>query len=172
MHDGRWWWQRGALFGALALAVAVPGTAVHADLVTDAKGFVSLKPGDEVWTDYPGIQGIKIMYVEGRPNQPGPYVIRVKFAPGTMSMPHTHPEDRLVTVIKGTWFTGTSGEFEPWDTLPLPAGSFMKHPAGKPHYDGAKDEEVIVQIAGIGPSGTAFIRPELPNSGNGLLKKP
>ena len=27
----------------------------------------------------------------------------------------------------------------------------MKHPAGAPHYDGAKDEEVIVQIIGRGP---------------------
>ena len=34
------------------------------------------------------------------------------------------------------------------------AGTFMMHPAGAHHYDGAKDEEVIVQIMGIGPSAT------------------
>jgi hypothetical protein len=30
----------------------------------------------------------------------------------------------------------------------------MKHPAGTPHFDGAKDEEVILQLVGIGPSQT------------------
>ncbi len=164
--------RRAALLAALVACAAVPGAAVRADLVVDDKGFTSLKPGAETWIDYPGIAGIKIMFVEGRPDRPGPYVIRVKFAPHTMSMPHWHPEDRLVTVLKGTWYTGTSGDFEPWDTLPLPTGSFMKHPAKAPHYDGAKDEEVIVQIAGIGPSGTIFVRPELPNSGDSRAQKP
>jgi hypothetical protein len=27
------------------------------------------------------------------------------------------------------------------------------------HFDGAKDEEVIVQISGIGPSATNFVNP-------------
>ena len=29
----------------------------------------------------------------------------------------------------------------------------MIHPAGKVHYDGARDEETIVQMMGIGPTG-------------------
>lgn len=156
---------------ALAAAVVVPGSQSFADLAVDARGFIILKPGQEVWSDYPGIPGISRMVVEGDPSKAGPYVIRVKFAKGTMSMPHYHPEDRLVTVIKGTWYSGTGKSFEPWDTVPLPAGSFMKHPAGEGHYDGAKDDEVIVQIAGIGPSGTTFFQPDLGRTGNGLLKK-
>jgi hypothetical protein len=28
------------------------------------------------------------------------------------------------------------------------------------HFDGAKDEEVIVQIMGIGPDKTVFVNPE------------
>jgi hypothetical protein len=35
--------------------------------------------------------------------------------------------------------------------IPLPAGSYMMHPAGGIHYDGSKDGEVIVEIKGIGP---------------------
>jgi len=34
----------------------------------------------------------------------------------------------------------------------------MKHPAHAHHFDGAKDQEVIVQIIGYGPSSTTFIR--------------
>jgi hypothetical protein len=76
-----------------------------------------------------------------------------------MTRPHTHSQDRLVTVISGTWYTGTSEKFEPDKTVGLPAGSFMKHPAKAAHYDGAKDEEVIVQITGMGPVSTDYINP-------------
>ena len=47
----------------------------------------------------------------------------------------------------------------------------MKHPAGAVHYDGAKDTEVILQIAGIGPSGTVFVKPELGHTGKSLPDK-
>ena len=36
-------------------------------------------------------------------------------------------------------------------------GNFAVHHPGKLHYDGAKDEEVIVQISGVGPSGTKVV---------------
>ena len=44
-----------------------------------------------------------------------------------------------------------------WDkeaTTPVPAGSFVIHYPNKIHYDGAKDEEVILRIIGVGPSAT------------------
>ena len=154
---------------ALLLAVVgIPATVVYAGLSVDERGFVTLKPGQEEWKDYPGLEGIKVMVVEGDPKRAGPYVVRVKFAPGTMSMPHYHPEDRLVTVVKGTWWAGKGETFDPTSTEPLPAGSFMKHPSKAAHFDGAKDEEVIVQIAGIGPSDTIFFKPELGRTGRSM----
>ena len=89
--------------------------------------------------------------VFGDPAKPGLYAIRRKFTPGEMSRPHVHDKDRLVTVIKGTWYTGEGDVFEPAKTTPVKTGGFMLHPAGFHHYDGAKDEEVIVQIIGMGP---------------------
>ena len=163
--------SHGLLAAILGAALLAPAGQALADTAKDDHGFEILKLGEEVWTDYPGIAGIKIMVIYGNPKKAGPYVIRVKFAKGTMSMPHFHPEDRLVTVIKGTWYSGTGKTFEPWDTVPLPAGTFMLHPAGEGHYDGAKDDEVIVQIAGNGPSGTTFFAPDLGTVGNGLKTK-
>ena len=89
--------------------------------------------------------------VVGNPEKPGLYVIRRRFKPGEMTRPHMHSEDRLVTVIKGTWWTGEGDVFSPEKAVPIKAGGFMLHPAGLHHYDGAKDEEVIVQIIGRGP---------------------
>ena len=89
--------------------------------------------------------------VVGDPSKPGIYVIRRRFKPGEMSSPHFHDQDRLVTVIKGTWWSGEGNVLDKSTTVPMKPGAFMLHPAGLHHYDGAKDEEVIVQIIGMGP---------------------
>jgi len=87
----------------------------------------------------------------GDPAKAGLYAIRRRFKPGEMSRPHYHDKERLVTVIKGTWYTGEGDVFDPAKTTPVKTGGFMLHPAGLHHWDGAKDEEVIVQIIGMGP---------------------
>jgi quercetin dioxygenase-like cupin family protein len=125
------------------------------------QGVVRVTPEQLKWVDEPDGLGFKQAIVEGDPMKPGIYIIQVKFPPGVMSRPHTHREDRYGTVIKGTWYTGSGNEFAPDKTIPLKPGSFMKHPAGVAHFDGAKDEEVIVQLMGIGPSQTTRLRPEL-----------
>ena len=145
----------------VAALILVPAAVTQADLKSDANGFTTLQAGEEVWGDYPGIAGIKRMVVYGDPSKAGVYVIRAKFSPGVMSMPHTHPEDRLVTVIRGTWWSGTGPDFTPDKTVGMQPGAFMLHPAGEAHFDGAKDQEVVVQLIGVGPSGTSFIHPEL-----------
>jgi mannose-6-phosphate isomerase-like protein (cupin superfamily) len=137
---------------ALAATLALVTATASAD--KDKAGFVRVKPEEVVWNDRPGYDGVKFAVVHGDPTKPGIYVIRAKFSPGTMTKPHWHQEDRYVTVVSGTWYTGEGDNFEPDKTLPLKAGSFMVHPARAHHFDGAKDEEVIVQIVGLGPSST------------------
>src|SRR4051794_27700465 len=68
--------------------------------------------------------------------------------------PHFHPETRYITVLKGTWWVGSGPKFDKDATTPVPAGSVVVHHANQIHWDGAKDEEVIVQISGVGPSAT------------------
>ena len=65
-----------------------------------------------------------------------------------MSRPHFHPNDRFFVVIVGTWWMGTGERFDPESTVPAPAGSDVIHYAGKVHYDGAKNEETIIQVWG------------------------
>jgi quercetin dioxygenase-like cupin family protein len=144
----------------LAAGIALGICVSHAALGAPPEGekIVAVKPDDLVWKDYPGLPGVKFAVVFGDPKKEGPYTIRVRFAPGVMSPPHYHPEARYVTVLKGTWWAGTGDSFDRNATVALPAGSFGMHPAGLVHYDGAKDEEVIVQISGMGPSGTIPVK--------------
>jgi quercetin dioxygenase-like cupin family protein len=91
----------------------------------------------------------------GDPSVPGQvYIVRDKFSPGTFSSPHFHPEMRHIQVIKGTWWVGSGPVQDLNATTPVKAGGFVVHYPNKIHWDGAKDEETIVQITGVGPSGT------------------
>ena len=47
----------------------------------------------------------------------------------------------------------------------------MMHPSGGYHYDGAKTEEVVVQITGMGPSDTILADPALGPTGRSLPAK-
>ena len=150
--------------GFTVLAAAVATLTVNARADKDKAGFVRVAPEEIVWKDRPGYDGVKFATIQGDPSKPGVYVIRAKFSPGAMTRPHWHPEDRYVIVVAGTWYTGEGDTFEPDKTVPLKTGSFMLHPAKAHHYDGAKDEEVIVQIIGVGPSNTTLIHPEQGNT--------
>ena len=88
----------------------------------------------------------------GDPSKPGLYIILVKWTPHHMSHPHWHANARYITVLSGTWWVGTGPKFDPESTVAIPAGSFVTHFAKQIHYDGAKDEEAVLQIVGEGPA--------------------
>jgi len=122
-----------------------------------AKDFVVMKPDQVVWGDAPA--GVKTAVLYGDPNKPGMYVVRNIFPEGIMSTPHSHSQDRFVTVIKGTWYAGTDASWDPATTVGLPAGSMMFHPAGVVHFDGALKGATEIQIIGMGPVSTTSVYP-------------
>lgn len=107
-------------------------------------------PKDIKWTESPSGSAQAILV--GDPSKPGLYVVLTKWHAGHMSRPHAHPNDRFITVISGTWWMGWGTKYTPESTFPVPAGSFVTHYGGQPHYDGAKDGDVVLQIVGIGPA--------------------
>jgi quercetin dioxygenase-like cupin family protein len=136
----------------------------HSDApAASGANFVRLTPEQIHWQDIPGGHGAQEATIAGDPTGHGLYVQRVKFPPHLMDRPHWHPNDRHVTVIKGTWFAGTGEHFDPRQAVPMKAGSYMLHPAHALHWDGSNsDEEVIVQIVGIGPADTVPADPSQP----------
>ena len=138
----------------LFLAMPVPvGTADE-----PAPAFVYLQASDMDFQPLPDLPGLAVSPVLGNPQEPGTYVIRVRFGPGVMSPPHFHDQDRLVTVISGVWAFGMDGTGRCEGTVPLMAGAFAMHPKGAVHYDGScNGEEVVVQIIGTGPVRTTWL---------------
>jgi hypothetical protein len=116
----------------------------------DPKVLAFTLPDKIQWTDNAG--GASQAVLAGDPAKPGLYVVLTKWHPHHMSRPHFHPNDRFITVISGTWYVGTGSKYDPDSTTPIPAGSFVTHYGKQIHYDGAKDEEVTLEIVGMGPA--------------------
>src|SRR5712664_3697611 len=124
------------LKGLLAVSCAV-GAAPLAAADIDPAIAAYILPKDIPWKKNPLNPGNEQAVLYGDPNKPGDfYIVRVKWLPGNMSRPHFHQNDRLIVVISGTWWVGTC----------------VTHYGGKIHYDGAKDEETVIEVHGIGPA--------------------
>jgi quercetin dioxygenase-like cupin family protein len=142
------------------LLVAAAFGAAAALAARDEAGFVRINPAEVQWTSPNGPDAPQVAIVEGDPTKPGIYVQRNRFPPGVFSLPHSHDQDRHVVVLQGTWYTGTGERFDPKTAVRLGPGSYMKHPAGAVHWDGAGGaEEVILQITGSGPVKTETAPP-------------
>src|SRR5262249_42437712 len=94
--------------------------------------------------------------VYGDPRKPGLYATRVKLPADYRIEPHTHPEERIYTVISGTFYIGFGDKFDPERLHAFPAGSLFVVPANASHFHWMRSGEAIVQISGVGPSGIDY----------------
>jgi hypothetical protein len=107
-------------------------------------------PKDLKWVTQPN--GAINAVLRGDPSKPGPYIVLTKWTAHHMSRPHFHPNDRFVMVLSGTWWVATGNKYDPDSTVPLPTGTFAEHFGRQVHYDGAKDQDVVLEIVGDGPA--------------------
>src|SRR5215831_12272782 len=142
--------SRTSLLFGVSVVVSLSGSTIAAELNPAAVAYTL--PDKIVWK--PNTPGSEQAVLAGDPTKPGLYVVMIKWLPGNMSVPHFHPNDRFIMVLKGTWWMGTGAKVDPASMVPMPTGTFVTHFAKQVHYDGAKDEEAVVLISGEGP-GTA-----------------
>jgi predicted metal-dependent enzyme (double-stranded beta helix superfamily) len=117
-----------------------------------------LAPDQFKWRDPSHKSPTNQVILYGDPSKEGPYMVINRFSPGAFSRPHFHPNDRFITVLKGTWWVGSGSKFDTNATVPMPAGTFVTHFGRGIHYDGAKDEEVMVLITGMGPATSTQVK--------------
>ena len=126
----------------LALALAVPGQTAE----LNPAALVYQLPDQIRWSS-PSAAGAQNSVLVGDPSKPGLYVVLNKWLKGNhFSRPHFHPNDRFITVLGGTWWMGSGTNFDPDNSLPLPAGTFVTHFGKQVHWDGAKAEDASLLI--------------------------
>ena len=106
-----------------------------------------------------GVAAVQTRVLKGDPIRPGLYTLLLRVAPNTRIEAHAHPDDRIATVVSGTWYFGYGDEFVEAGLKALPAGSFYTEPPNANHFALTRDEAVVIQITGFGPSGTAYVDP-------------
>lgn len=149
------------LHHTLLVLVATAAIALPAALLAQSDlppGAMRITPDELRWG--PGrVPGHDIAPLIGASNKSGNYVERVRFPANTVSHAHSHPEDRSYTVISGTWYVGYGDNYDATRLKALPPGSFYTEPANVTHFWLTKDDAVVVQIGGSGPSATRFVDP-------------
>lgn len=145
-----------ATLASLAWTAPLPGRCAGLPVKT----FGSVLPEDIQWEPFPAFPpAARLAIVVGDPKQPGPYVVRVKVPAGVKLMPHTHPEDRIYTVISGVFYIGLGKTFDESKLVAYGPGSVVVLPGHTPHFHWAKSGEYVTQVSGYGPLGIDYVDP-------------
>ena len=148
--------RRDLIIAPLLAALPAALLAHAAEAAPDPAMTFTLPPDQMVWTRGPNNpeKSVENVALWGKSSDPGLYYNLTKWYPGYMSGPHWYETDRYCVVVSGTWWVASGDKFDPDDTVPMPAGSFIRRVARTPHYDGVKKNgtaPAVIAICGIGP---------------------
>jgi len=139
--------------GIAALAASVSAAFAQADAPPNAQRpdpshITFTLPKDIAWKTSENIDQAVIF---GDPAKPGIYGLLIRWKAGHFSRPHFLNTDRYAYVLSGTWWVSDNDTYDVSKTYPMPAGSVVTDLAGKVHFDGAKNEDALLELVGMGP---------------------
>ncbi len=107
--------------------------------------------------------------VSGDPAKSGAlYVIRIHAEAGYIIMPHIHPEDENIVVVKGSWALGMGDRFNRQALEPMELGTYGLVPKKMAHFALSKTD-AIIQVHGVGPFTTQWVVPMYELTDKGVL---
>jgi uncharacterized RmlC-like cupin family protein len=154
--------SRRILFGATFATLV--GACVATAVVAGQSAQQRVTPGEVKWpttaASLAGTSGVsQTVILKGDPTKAGLYTLLLRVGPNTKIQAHAHPDDRVATVVSGTWYFGYGREFDEKALKVLPPGSFYTEPPGIDHFAMTAGEPAVLQITGTGPSGTTYADP-------------
>ena len=105
------------------------------------------------------LAGVHTKILAGNPAAVGFYSILLFVPPGTTIQAHSHRDDRMATVVSGTWYFGYGTHFDEKALKTLPVGSVYSEPGGLNHFARTAEDPVVVHISGFGPTDTRYFNP-------------
>ena len=151
---------------SLALAAALATSVAHADPtpMTELRSTpadLAEAPADKNQIGSSGLAGVHTKVLLGDPSKPGLYSILLYVPANTTIQAHSHQDDRMATVVSGTWRFGYGSRFDAKKLVVLPPGSVYSEPGtkGHPHFAQTQKDAVIVHIVGYGPTDTIYVDP-------------
>lgn len=119
---------------------------------SQAQELLAVTPDEIAWTEVRKSPLLLRAYLQGDQAKAGAFTFRVRAAAGHKLLPHTHPDDRVITVIEGTYWSAVGEVWDESKLIAFPRGSFYVVPAGVAHYSAVLEGETVFQESGTGPS--------------------
>lgn len=141
------------IFSASAQAGKTSELRMTKEEIMEAKATGPTAPGSS------NLSSIEVIVIHGDPSAKGLYTILLKVPADTKIAAHLHPDDRVATVISGTWYFGYGDAFDKSKLKLLSAGSIYTEVAGQNHFAMTGKKPVVVEITGYGPSGVTYMNP-------------
>jgi len=105
------------------------------------------------------LAGVHTKILAGNPSAAGFYSILLFVPPHTTIQAHSHRDDRMATVVSGTWHFGYGTHFDEKVLKTLSVGSVYSEPGSVDHFAQTADDPVVVHISGFGPTDTRYFNP-------------
>src|SRR5258705_10719257 len=99
-----------------------------------------------------GVSGIQTRTLKGDASKSGIYTIQLTIPANVRIQDHTHPDDRVSTVISGTWNIGYGAKLDKAKVNPLTTGSFYTEPPSVSHFAKSGNEPRVRQIRRNAPT--------------------
>ena len=142
----------------LTVVLAMPLRATPGAPAEPSRQVTAWAPQDIRWfTPTYYTDGRQRAQLYGDSSKGGDWIDRVRIPGASRVLPHTHPDDEIVTVVEGTWYLGIGETFDEAKLKACPAGSFILIPALVPHFLAVKEGPVIVQASGHGIFRTNYL---------------
>lgn len=127
-------------------------------LLAGSAAGAQLNPNQLQWGPAPpGLpDGALLAVLSGDPGKQGMFTIRLRFPPGYRVMPHRHPADELVTVIRGELGIGMGRSYRERRATQLVRGGYIALPANMDHYAFTRVDSEI-QITSHGPFAITYV---------------
>ena len=139
--------------GGLVLPHGTNMMAIYgADVVTIDRNARDFKLPDQFEWKGPEGGASKTATLFGDPSKPGLYVQITKRGPNEWSQPHSHPNERFITVLAGTFLIGTGAKFDKNNTVAIGPGGVVHDIPNQMHYDGTGPEGATLEFIAMGPA--------------------
>jgi len=107
-------------------------------------------PDQFIWKGRPEDPN-KTAILFGDPSKPGLYVQVTKRSANVWSQPHSHKNERFITVLAGTFLIGTGAKFDKNNTVAVGPGGVVHDIPNQMHYDGTGPEGATLEFIAMGP---------------------
>ena len=135
----------GAISEQLGIVLTV---AAQAPVTLDRRIRDYQRPSEIPWVERGGSASLTLY---GNASQPGGIYVSLLRRPfDNWSAPHTHPTERYVTVLEGTFLAGTGPVQDRNRVEALKAGTVVSEVPTRMHYDGVGQDGVTLFFVGMG----------------------